>query len=556
MMKSPVVTFRDISRAAVFVALATLVPTATATQRYAAPAGAGTACTDSAPCQVEVAVEDAGDGDEVIVLPGEHQVILPFSAFANSLTIRGADNQPRPTIAWGGLIVETQMLRVFGANSVIRDLVMRGNIGTIGGLETLLTGNGTSSANTTLERVLIDQTGNGIAVIGAQWNVRNSVLRSTSGNGAILSGTLTNSTIVAPAAERYAVRVSSGFDSVVTNLVIRNSILRGGPGAGGADLITDTAGQPTRTATANVDYSAFGAGRLRSEGPGTTTITAGPNNVLTSPLLVDLAGGTDVHQLPGSPTIDRGDPASVQGVFDFEGEPRVIVVPDIGADEYIPPPVAVTGPPTAVTRNGATLNGTVTTFSRPGTYRFEYGTTTAYGVATADMPVAASVSATAVSAAIAGLSPGTVYHVRVVAITDRGTAQGPDLTFTTQALPAAPALGRLTVTPKRVVTNRPVTIRFSLTATSRVSVLIERFDPGRRRAGRCRLTARTGKRCVRITTRGTVRRDLVAATSARFAIPGKVGGSRLRPGTYRLTVSATDEFGQRSNLRRIIVTVR
>ena len=69
---------------------------------------------------------------------------------------------------------------------------------------------------------------------------------------------------------------------------------------------------------------------------------------------------------------------------------------------------------------------------RSTTYRFEYGTGTAYGYST---PQSASIgednSSHAAIAAITGLAPDTTYHFRVVATNEIGTTDGPDQTFTT-----------------------------------------------------------------------------------------------------------------------------
>ena len=66
-------------------------------------------------------------------------------------------------------------------------------------------------------------------------------------------------------------------------------------------------------------------------------------------------------------------------------------------------------------------------------YRFEYGTTSAYG---SSMPfpegsVGEGLESHAVWAAASGLAPGSTYHYRVVASNALGTAYGPDQTFTT-----------------------------------------------------------------------------------------------------------------------------
>ena len=66
-------------------------------------------------------------------------------------------------------------------------------------------------------------------------------------------------------------------------------------------------------------------------------------------------------------------------------------------------------------------------------YRFEYGTTTAYGSSTPfpDGSVGEGLESHAVWAAASGLASGTTYHYRVVASSELGTVYGPDQTFTT-----------------------------------------------------------------------------------------------------------------------------
>ena len=68
----------------------------------------------------------------------------------------------------------------------------------------------------------------------------------------------------------------------------------------------------------------------------------------------------------------------------------------------------------------------------------DYGLTTAYGtnVVGTPTPVTGS-SATAVSTAITGLTPGTTYHFRVNGTSSQGTAHGSDLTFTTAFTPTS-----------------------------------------------------------------------------------------------------------------------
>lgn len=93
-----------------------------------------------------------------------------------------------------------------------------------------------------------------------------------------------------------------------------------------------------------------------------------------------------------------------------------------------PPPVVSTLVATAVTGTSATTNGTVNANNGAATVIFDYGTTTAYGstVVATPSPVTGSI-ATAVSASISGLTPGTTYHCRVRA----GGSLATDQTFIT-----------------------------------------------------------------------------------------------------------------------------
>jgi hypothetical protein len=104
-------------------------------------------------------------------------------------------------------------------------------------------------------------------------------------------------------------------------------------------------------------------------------------------------------------------------------------------------PAVLTGPPVSVTTVSAILAGEVVPQCvegryPPTTYRFQYGTTTAYAAGSEEAAIAASSCATggeAVTASLAGLSPSTVYHYRVVAKNSGGETQGDDRTFTTNA---------------------------------------------------------------------------------------------------------------------------
>lgn len=108
--------------------------------------------------------------------------------------------------------------------------------------------------------------------------------------------------------------------------------------------------------------------------------------------------------------------------------------------------VVTTNAATAITSTGATVNGTVNPNGEATTYAFQWGLTTSYGNE-APLPGSSAGSGTTdvpVSAALDGLTSGTVYHFRVIASNASGVATGADETFTTAGSPPAPA----TVTTK------------------------------------------------------------------------------------------------------------
>jgi phosphodiesterase/alkaline phosphatase D-like protein len=98
-------------------------------------------------------------------------------------------------------------------------------------------------------------------------------------------------------------------------------------------------------------------------------------------------------------------------------------------------PEANTGLASTVYATSAVLNGTVSPNGLTTTYYFEYGTTTAYGLATANRTTDADAS---VSETVSGLSADTTYHYRLVATNSSGTSYGSDRSFQTASTDPAP----------------------------------------------------------------------------------------------------------------------
>ena len=115
--------------------------------------------------------------------------------------------------------------------------------------------------------------------------------------------------------------------------------------------------------------------------------------------------------------------------------PTGVGVPNGAVTVEALPPIAVTGAASAVAGGDATLTGQVDPTGFEATYRFEYGTSTAYEMSAPTPPATAgseaSVTGKSVSLALEALRPDTTYHYRLVASDTAGTSYGADRTFRT-----------------------------------------------------------------------------------------------------------------------------
>jgi dipeptidyl aminopeptidase/acylaminoacyl peptidase len=105
--------------------------------------------------------------------------------------------------------------------------------------------------------------------------------------------------------------------------------------------------------------------------------------------------------------------------------------------------------------------------------------------------------------------------------------------------------------------RRGTVLRFTLSAAGRVEFAFERRLTGRRASGRCgRPTAhnRGGPRCSYYANAGSFSQGATAGAN-RVAFTGRVAGRALRPGSYRLTLTAIGAAGARSTTQRIHFTV-
>jgi hypothetical protein len=139
------------------------------------------------------------------------------------------------------------------------------------------------------------------------------------------------------------------------------------------------------------------------------------------------------------------------------------------------PPVATTSAATSITLTSATVPGTVDANGSATTWHVEYGTTTAYGLKTAERDAGAGDAPVAVSAALTGLTSATTYHFRIVASNVAGIARSADRSLRTTA-PPRPLPPLATTGPIQDLVPRAVTLTGSV--DPRGTATRARFDWG------------------------------------------------------------------------------
>ncbi len=99
--------------------------------------------------------------------------------------------------------------------------------------------------------------------------------------------------------------------------------------------------------------------------------------------------------------------------------------------------------------------------------------------------------------------------------------------------------------------RRGTVLRFGSSVPARVEFLIDRRLTGRRVAGRCRPTTRRNRgsqRCGYYAEAGSFSRAATVGVNS-IGFSGRIDGRALRPGTYRLSLTATGASGARSTAR-------
>lgn len=250
---------------------------ASASQRFAAPSGAGSVCSSAAPCALTTAFAGAVPGDEIVVGAGTYAPGVALDV-PSGLDVHGAPGAADSTV------IDVTSLDVEGR---VADLTLRSSSGPVLGLSGLG------------ERLKILASGTAVGVgLTPGAVLRDSVLTTENANGLVwFTGSggrfdLVNDTIDAHGGAASAVYMNSIAPKLGPSSVafVRNTIARG---TGGDLRVVGVAPQ-----TLEASHSAYRPGS-------STAVTDAGGNVAADPDF--FSGGLDFHQLWG---LRRSTPGS------------------------------------------------------------------------------------------------------------------------------------------------------------------------------------------------------------------------------------------------------
>lgn len=326
-----------------------LAPAATAATRYAAPGGTGAdPCARPAkPCSVYTAADENAPGssieagDVVELAPGTYHAefegefgYVPSVTLPEGVIVRGQPGKARPVIvirdneAYGAFYVPT------GAD--VADVEIRNRSGH---------GPAITVSGGTLDRVIARSTtgpGPEPTCYFHSGTIRSSACLNSGGGSAIgvsvaakgtFEGVIRNSTLIATGPGSVGMNFTcSAFKRGMAMRIDAVGVLVKGEEK---DVIANAWPlNKGRGSTVRIEFRASSYATVETEAlhGGTASITPpGTNaNITALPLL---AAG-NLHQLPGSPTIDRGAVDDGSDTLDVDKQPRTMGgAPDIGADE-------------------------------------------------------------------------------------------------------------------------------------------------------------------------------------------------------------------------------
>jgi hypothetical protein len=325
-----------------------LACTATAATRYAAPGGTGKdpCANPSRPCSVYAAADGKAPGttieagDVVELVPGIYHaedegefgeiagVMLP-----QGVTVRGEPGKARP------VIVVRDNEAGYGAfyvpfASEVADVAIHNRSGH---------GAAIAVSGGAMERVIARSASSEPACYFDEGTIRSSACISSGGSPAIgtnvttagaFEGVIRNSTFIATGPGSVGMEfIYAAFKRGLTvNIDVAGALIEGEEKDVVLKAWPNNKGRGAE-ATVELRNSSYETVETEAEGGGKALVTRpGTNgNITASPLLAD----DYLHQLPGSPTIDKGAIDGASSALDIYEEPRTLGgAPDIGADEF------------------------------------------------------------------------------------------------------------------------------------------------------------------------------------------------------------------------------
>jgi hypothetical protein len=317
--------------------LSLALPAQAMATRYVTPTGtaAGDCQSVATGCDLQTAIQGVvsnmpSNGEEVIVEPGNYSLSADISEGASNLNIHGVAGQPRPVITQTNALAELSH-----SSGVLGYLDFEGG-----------TTNLVNQSGGLIDRIFMRAAGDGnFSCQCGTGTIRDSVFISDGGtaalgltsNGGTSALTIRNVTAIATQTGTTAITLAHQSGGAVTydayNTIARN--LTGG---------FDVAALGTN-ATITFHHSNYGSATQS----GTSLVQDAPGDPHQSaaPLFTN-AGGGDLSEAAGSPTIDAGLTDPLNGPLDFAGNPRSFGGgTDIGAHEvFVPPSTPPTNPPT------------------------------------------------------------------------------------------------------------------------------------------------------------------------------------------------------------------
>jgi uncharacterized repeat protein (TIGR01451 family) len=218
---------------------------------------------------------------------------------------------------------------------------------------------------------------------------------------------------------------ASGPSSASTGNPVTESftVTNNGPGAATGVSVSDTL--PAHT-------SYFGASSSQGSCSGSSTVTCSLGTLNSSATGSPTAATVSIVFTPSQPG-SVTDTASVSG---SQTDPNLAnnsasVTTSVTTSTVNVAPVVVTGAASKVKATSAKLSATINPAGASTSYKFQLGTSTAYGKTTSGGTLGAAKTASSVTVSKGSLKPGTTYDFRVVATNAIGTSHGQNMRFTT-----------------------------------------------------------------------------------------------------------------------------